>query len=46
MTDRRIGGELGVSEVTVRRHAATAPHGSCTQADREDAVAAFRRLAA
>ena len=45
MTDRRIGGELGVSEVTVRRHAATAAR-KLHAADREDAVAAFRRLAA
>jgi DNA-binding NarL/FixJ family response regulator len=45
MTDRRIGRELGVSEVTVRRHAATAAR-KLRAADREDAIAAFRRLAA
>ena len=45
MTDRRIGGELGVSEVTVRRHAATAAR-KLHAAHREDAVAAFRRLVA
>ncbi len=45
MTDRHIGADLGVSEVTVRRHAATAARKLRTNR-REDAVAAFRRLVA
>jgi DNA-binding NarL/FixJ family response regulator len=45
MTDDRIGTELGVAEVTVRRHAATAAR-KLHAARREDAVAAFRRLVA
>jgi DNA-binding NarL/FixJ family response regulator len=45
MTDRHIGAELGVSEVTVRRHAATAAR-KLHAVRREDAVAAFRRLVA
>ena len=45
MTDHHIGAELGVSEVTVRRHAATAARKLRT-GRREDAVAAFRRLVA
>jgi DNA-binding NarL/FixJ family response regulator len=45
MTDRHIGAELGVSEVTVRRHAATAAR-KLHAGRREDAVAAFRRLVA
>ncbi len=43
--DRHVGVELSVSEVTVRRHAATAAR-KLRAASREDAVAAFRRLAA
>jgi DNA-binding NarL/FixJ family response regulator len=45
MADRQIGAELGVSEVTVRRHAATAAR-KLHAVRREDAVAAFRRLVA
>jgi DNA-binding NarL/FixJ family response regulator len=45
MTDRHIGEELGVSEITVRRHAATAAR-KLHAVRREDAVAAFRRLVA
>jgi DNA-binding NarL/FixJ family response regulator len=45
MTDRCIGRELGLSEVTVRRHAATAARKLQT-GGREDAVVAFRRLVA
>lgn len=45
MSDRHIGRELGVSEVTVRRHAATAAR-KLHAVRREDAVAAFRRLVA
>jgi DNA-binding NarL/FixJ family response regulator len=45
MTDERIGVELGVSEITVRRHASTAARKLRT-GRREDAVAAFRRLVA
>jgi DNA-binding NarL/FixJ family response regulator len=45
MTDRHIGAELGVSEVTVRRHAATAARKLHT-GRREDTVAAFRRMVA
>ena len=45
LTDRQIGTELGVSEVTVRRHAATAAR-KLHAGRREDAVAAFRRLVA
>jgi DNA-binding NarL/FixJ family response regulator len=45
MTDRHIGAELGVSEVTVRRHAATAAR-KLRARRRGDAVAAFRRMAA
>jgi DNA-binding NarL/FixJ family response regulator len=44
-SDRLIGEELGVSEITVRRHAATAAH-KLHAGHREDAVAAFRRLVA
>jgi len=43
MSDGRIGEELGVSEITVRRHAATAAR-KLHAVRREDAVAAFRRL--
>ena len=43
MTDDRIGAELGVSDVTVRRHAATAAR-KLRAGRREDAIAAFRRL--
>jgi DNA-binding NarL/FixJ family response regulator len=45
MTDRQIGTELAVSEVTVRRHAAAAAR-KLHAGRREDAVAAFRRLVA
>jgi DNA-binding NarL/FixJ family response regulator len=45
MTDVQVGAELGVSEVTVRRHAGTAAR-KLRSARREDAVAAFRRLVA
>jgi DNA-binding NarL/FixJ family response regulator len=45
MSDRQIGGDLGVSEVTVRRHAATGAR-KLRAGRREDAVAAFRRLVA
>jgi DNA-binding NarL/FixJ family response regulator len=45
MHDREIGAELGVSEITVRRHAATAAR-KLRVRRREDAVAAFRSLAA
>ena len=45
MTDRQIGAELGVSEVTVRRHAATAAR-KLHAVRRKDAVTAFRRLVA
>jgi DNA-binding NarL/FixJ family response regulator len=45
MTDRQIGTLLHVSEVTVRRHAATAAR-KLRAGRREDAVAAFRRLVA
>lgn len=45
LSDRHIGQELGVSEVTVRRHAATAAR-KLHAGRREDAVAAFRRLVA
>jgi DNA-binding NarL/FixJ family response regulator len=45
MHDREIGGELGVSEITVRRHAGTAAR-KLRVRRREDAVAAFRSLAA
>lgn len=45
MTDRHIGRELSVSEVTVRRHAASAAR-KLHAVRREDAVAAFRRLVA
>jgi two-component system response regulator DesR len=45
MHDHEIGGELGVSEITVRRHAATAAR-KLRVRRREDAVAAFRSLAA
>jgi DNA-binding NarL/FixJ family response regulator len=45
MTDRHIGAELGVSEVTVRRHAATAAR-KLHAVRREDAVTAFRSLVA
>lgn len=43
MTDACIGESLGVSEITVRRHAATAAR-KLHAVRREDAVAAFRRL--
>ena len=45
MSDRAIGGELEVSEITVRRHAATAAR-KLRAGHRKDAVAAFRRLVA
>jgi DNA-binding NarL/FixJ family response regulator len=45
ITDRDIGSELGVSEVTVRRHAATAAR-KLHVGRRQDAIAAFRRLVA
>ena len=45
LSDRAIGSELGVSEVTVRRHAATAAR-KLHAGQRSDAVAAFRRLVA
>jgi DNA-binding NarL/FixJ family response regulator len=45
MTDREIGTQLSVSEVTVRRHAAAAA-GKLRVGRREDAVAVFRRLVA
>ena len=45
MTDRQIGTQLAVSEVTVRRHAAAATR-KLRAGRREDAVAAFRRLVA
>jgi DNA-binding NarL/FixJ family response regulator len=45
MTDRQIGTQLAVSEVTVRRHAAAAAR-KLRAGRREDAVAAFRRLVA
>ena len=45
MHDREIGAELGISEITVRRHAATAAR-KLRVRRREDAVAAFRSLAA
>jgi DNA-binding NarL/FixJ family response regulator len=45
MTDDDVAAELGVSGVTVRRHAATAARKLRT-GRREDAVAAFRRLVA
>ena len=45
MSDGEIGSELGVSEVTVRRHAATAAR-KLRAGHRSDAVAAFRRLVA
>jgi DNA-binding NarL/FixJ family response regulator len=45
LTDRSIGAELGVSQVTVRRHAAAAAR-KLHAGRREDAVAAFRRLVA
>jgi DNA-binding NarL/FixJ family response regulator len=45
LTDREIGTQLSVSEITVRRHAAAAA-GKLRAGRREDAVAAFRRLVA
>ena len=45
MTDRRIAAELGVSDITVRRHAATAAR-KLHAVRREDAVTAFRSLVA
>lgn len=45
MHDREIAAELGVSEITVRRHAATAAR-KLRVRRRQDAVAAFRSLAA
>lgn len=45
MHDREIGGELGVSEITVRRHVAAAAR-KLRVRRREDAVTAFRSLAA
>jgi DNA-binding NarL/FixJ family response regulator len=45
MTDDDVAAELGVSDVTVRRHAATAARKLRT-GRREDALAAFRRLVA
>jgi DNA-binding NarL/FixJ family response regulator len=45
MTDRQIAAELGVSDVTVRRHAASAAR-KLHAVRREDAIAAFRRLVA
>jgi DNA-binding NarL/FixJ family response regulator len=45
LTDHLIGVELGVSEITVRRHAATAAK-KLKVVHREDAVVAFRRLVA
>jgi DNA-binding NarL/FixJ family response regulator len=45
MHDREIGDELGISEITVRRHAATAAR-KLRVRRREDAVAAFRTVAA
>jgi DNA-binding NarL/FixJ family response regulator len=44
-SDREIGAELGVSEITVRRHAATAAR-KLHVGHRDDAVAAYRRLVA
>jgi DNA-binding CsgD family transcriptional regulator len=45
MPDRAIGDELGISEITVRRHAAGAARKFHVRR-REDAVAAYRSLAA
>ena len=45
MGDREIGDALGISEITVRRHAATAAR-KLHARRREDAVAAFRSFAA
>jgi DNA-binding NarL/FixJ family response regulator len=45
LSDRSVGAELGVSEITVRRHLATASH-KLGAARRDDAIAAFRRSVA
>jgi DNA-binding NarL/FixJ family response regulator len=45
MNDREIGDALGISEITVRRHAATAAR-KLRVRRREEAVAAFRSIAA